>query len=68
LKNDPDNNSGRLDDTYAIIGGFYFEPVSQVTIGLNADYRQKNFEDNSSGDDVGTGEQFNVRFVTYLRF
>jgi len=68
LNNNPDNHSGLIDTSWAIIGGFYFEPVSQVTIGVNADYRDRKFEDNTAGDDVGSGNAFAVRFVTYLRF
>jgi len=63
LNNDPDNGTHFIDNTWAILGGFYFEPVSQVTVGVNADYREKTFDgkDNDIND-------FNVRFVTYLRF
>jgi hypothetical protein len=63
LDNDPDNGTELIDNSWSVIGGFYFEPVSQVTIGVNADYRERTFDGNNN--DIN---DFNARFVTYLRF
>jgi hypothetical protein len=55
---------------WTVTGGVYWDPVSQVTLGLQANYQE--FEVDSSNDlargNGGSESDFAVRFGTWLRF
>ncbi|CAN5508930.1 hypothetical protein BH10PSE7_BH10PSE7_00620 [soil metagenome] len=54
------------DEADVIAGGIYWDPVSQVTLGLNAGWRSVNADvpNNQPGDE----DDFSVAFGTWLRF
>jgi len=60
LKNHAD---GSVDDAWAVNGGIYWDPVSQLTLGIQGDYTQENIVNND--DDI---DAFAVRFGTWFRF
>jgi len=71
LNGDFDPETGEFGDhnvnQWVINGGVYWDPVSQLTLGIQADYTNTDANDNrfNQGDEV---DQFAVRFGTWFRF
>jgi len=55
-------------ESWVVNGGFYWDPVSQLTLGIQADYTNThyNFSDRVDGDT--SVNAFSVRFGTWFRF
>jgi hypothetical protein len=68
-QNDAEHKSFYPDiEVWTITGGIYWDPVSQVTLGLQANWQDYDY-DFGHGDDFGLDDDnFQARFGTWLRF
>jgi len=56
-------------DVWTVTGGLYWDPVSQVTVGLQANYQDFGKDNGDLIEDAGFDDQvWQVRFGTWLRF
>jgi len=67
---DDDDDDDIVDEevtTWVVNGGIYWDPVSQLTLGLQADYTNVEFDVGGGFDDLDA-DSFAVRFGTWFRF
>jgi hypothetical protein len=51
--------------THAVLAGIYYDPVSQLTIGLEGEWFQTKFDGNTGDDLFGTDNQYNAKSTTW---
>ena len=55
-------------DTWAVMAGLYYEPVAQLTLGLEAEYSETEQDHLNPANGTRTAEEMTIDFVTWWRF